>query len=168
MLENTISEENVNYLQEYFQNPFTVFRKKILHVFDGCPDISLNDMIRAKFDSATRKTKNFMETELKAVEGNSLIEVICQNNYIRSLGIGEADFDGIAMPKHNKEEALKLSETCSELTEADKERTRKEVKKRMDDEAEIIKKLKNNVTNNVIKSNEQWKFKFMTGNNSIQ
>ena len=143
MLENTISEENVNYLQEYFQNPFTVFRKKNLHVFDGCPDISLNDMIREKFDSATRKTKMFMETELKAVEENSLIEVVCQNNYIRSLGVGEADFDGIAMPKHNKEEALKLSKTCSELTEADKERIRKEVKKRMNDEAEIIEKLKN-------------------------
>ena len=106
MLENTISEENVNYLQEYFQNPFTVFRKKNLHVFDGCPDISLNDMIREKFDSATRKTKKFMETELKAVEENSLIEVVCQNNYIRSLGVGEADFDGIAMPKHNREEAF--------------------------------------------------------------
>ena len=37
----------------------------------------------------------------------------------------------------------KLSKTCSELTEADKERIRKEVKKRMDDEAEIIEKLKN-------------------------
>ena len=143
MLENTISEENVNYLQEYFQYPFTVFRKKILHVFDGCPDIRLNDMIREKFDTATRKTKKFMETELKASEQNSLIEVICQNSYIRSLGVGEVDFNGIVMPKHNKEEALKLANNYSELTEADKERIRKELKKRMDDEAEIIEKLKN-------------------------
>ena len=143
MLENTISEENVNYLQEYFQYPFTVFRKKILHVFDGCHDIRLNDMIREKFDTATRKTKKFMETELKASEQNTLIEVICQNNDIRSLGVGEVDFDGIVMPTHNKEEALKLAKNCSELTEADKERIRKEVKKRMGDEDEIIEKLKN-------------------------
>ena len=47
------------------------------------------------------------------------------------------------MPTHNKEEALKLAKNCSELTEADKERIRKEVKKRMDDEDEIIEKLKN-------------------------
>ena len=72
MLESTISEENVNYLQEYFQYPFTVFRKKILHIFDGCSDIKLNDMITGKFDTATRKAEEFMETELKASEQNSL------------------------------------------------------------------------------------------------
>ena len=74
---------------------------------------------------------------------NSLIEVIHQNSYIRSLGVREVYFDGIAMPKHNKDETLKLVKNYNELTEADKERIRKEVKKRMDDETEIIEKLKN-------------------------
>ena len=142
-LENTISEENVNYLQEYFQSAFTLFRKKILHVFDGCPDIRLNDIMKEKFDTATRITKEFIQTKLKASKKDSLIEVICKNNYIRSLGVVEKDFDGIVMPEHNKEKAYKLAENCSEVNEDDKARIEKEIKKRMDDEAEIIEKLKN-------------------------
>ena len=67
MLENTISEENVNYLQEYFQNPFKIFRKNFLHVFDGCPDSRLNKMIREKFDTAARKMKKYIETELNSL-----------------------------------------------------------------------------------------------------
>ena len=143
MLENTISEENVDYLQEYFENPFSVFRQKILHVYEGCPDIRLNDMIREKFDTATRETREFIEKKLRASEQSSLIEVICHNDHIRSLGVGEVDFDGIDMPKNNKEETLKLAKYCSELCEVDKERIEREVKKRMDDETEIIEKLKN-------------------------
>ena len=138
MLENTISQENVNYLQEYFQDPFRVFRKKILHVFDGCPDIKLNDMIRQKFDTATRKLREFTEKELKVSEERSLIQVICQNKYIRSLGVGEVDFDDIAMPKCNKQETLDLARSHREISEAEKEK----IKKRMDDETEIIEKLK--------------------------
>ena len=64
MLEDTISEEIVNYLQEYFQGPFSVFRKELLHIFDGCPDIELKDMVRKKFDTATRKSQDFIETGL--------------------------------------------------------------------------------------------------------
>ena len=45
MLEDTISEEIVNYLQEYFQGPFSVFRKELLHIFDGCPDIELKEWL---------------------------------------------------------------------------------------------------------------------------
>ena len=142
MLENTISEENLNYLQEYFQNPFSVFRKKILHVFNGCPDIRLNDMIRQKFDNAVMKTKIFLEKELKVSEKKFLIKEICQNSYIRSLGVGEVDFDGIAMPKDNRKEAWKLVRMYAEPTKAVVGRMKNEVQKRMDDEVEIIEKLK--------------------------
>ena len=142
MLKNTISKDNMNYLQEYFQFLFRVFRKIILHVFDGCPEIRLNDIIREKFDAATRKIREFTEKELKASEQSSLIQVICQNDYIRSLGVGEIDFDGIVMPKYNNEQTLDLAKSCSELSEAEKERIKKDVKKRMDDESEIIEKLK--------------------------
>ena len=142
MLEDSISEESVNYLQEYFQDPFSVFRKKILHVFDGCPDIRLNDLIREKFDTATRKTKDFIETDLMSSKQNSLIQVICQNNYLRSLGVGEVDFDRIVMPEYNKEKTVNLVESCCELSQAEKEKIEEEVKKRMEDETEIIEKLK--------------------------
>ena len=67
MLENTINKENVNYLQEYFQNPFKVFTKIFLHVFDGCPDSRLNKMIREKFDTAAKKMKKYIETELNSL-----------------------------------------------------------------------------------------------------
>ena len=142
MLKNTISKDNVNYLQEYFQYPFRVFRKKILHVFDGCPEIRLNDIIREKFGAATRKIREFAEKELQASEHSSLIQVICQNDYIRSLGVGEIDFDGIVMPEYNNGQTLDLAESCSKLSETEKERIKKDVKKRMDDESEIIEKLK--------------------------
>ena len=72
----------MNYIQEYFHFPPFVFRKKIEHVFDGCTDIRLNDMIRIKFDTAVRKTKEFKESELRASKYSSLTQIICQNNYI--------------------------------------------------------------------------------------
>ena len=143
MLENTANEENFNYLVEYFGDCFKVFRKKILHVFDGCPDIRLNDMIREKFNTAVRKIREFTEDELKASKQSSLIQVICQNNYIRSLGVGEKDFDGIVLPKYNNKETSNLVKSYGELPVVGKEKIEKESRKRMDDESEIIKKLKN-------------------------
>lgn len=120
MLENKITIENGIYITEYFERPFVVFRKKLAHVFDGCTDIRLNDVIRVKFDIAIRKTKEFIETELRAIEHSSLIQVVCQNLFIKSLGIGEVDFDGNVMPNHDQEEALKLAQSCSELAESEK------------------------------------------------
>ena len=120
MLENTISEENGNYIQEYFQYLFVVFRKNILHVFDGCTDIRLNDMIKEKFGPVIRTTNEFMKKDFRVSEHSSLIQVTCQNNYIKCLGIGEVDFDGIAIPNHDQEEVLKLARTCNELTEPEK------------------------------------------------
>ena len=70
----------MNYIQEHFHFPLFVFRKKIEYAFDDCTDIRLNDMIRLKFDTAVRKTKEFIESELRASKYSSLI--ICQNNYI--------------------------------------------------------------------------------------
>ena len=127
MLDKTINEENVNYIQEYFQDPFKVLEEKIFHVFDGCPNIRLKDMIREKFDTAVRKTRTFIKMELTPSKRSSLIQVICQNKHIRSLGVGEIDFDGIDMPKYNKAGAFQALE---------------EVKQRIVDETEIIEKLK--------------------------
>ena len=124
-LDNTMSEEAVNYLQEYFRYPFKIFRKKILHVFEGA-DIKLNDLIQEKFVIATRKTKELIGKYLKPSRRCSLIQVICQNSYIRSLGVGEADFDGIIMPE--KEKFWLLNEVKAQ--------------KRMHDETVIIEKLK--------------------------
>ena len=143
MLENTTDDENLNYLKEYFRDCFKVFRKKILHVFDGCPDIRLNDMIREKFNTAIRKIRKFTEKELKTSEQSSLIQVICQNNYIRSLGVGEKDFAGIVLPKYNKKETLNLLNSYSDLSVVVKEMIEKEERKRIDDESEVIEKLKN-------------------------
>ena len=94
-----------------------------MHVFEGCSDIKLNDLIQERFVIATRKTKRFIEKDLEPSKQHSLIQVICQNSYIRSLGVGEADFDGIIMPEYEQDRT-------------------EEVKKRMDDETEIIEKLK--------------------------
>ena len=137
-LETTTTEETVDYLQEYFRYPLKVFKKKILHVFDGCPDIRLNDFIQEQFVTATRKAKQFIETDLQPSKQLSLIQVICQNNYIRSLGVGEANFDGIIMPKYERGKSSKFILDYSELAEAEKEM----VQRRMDDETEIIEKLK--------------------------
>ena len=128
MFNTTLSEENIVYIQEYFSHPDRVFRRKILHVFDGYPQIRLDDMIRKKFEAATKKLKEFLETDLQVSEQLPLIEVICRNDFIRSLGIGEADFDGIVMPQVNNDEPSEMIE--------------KEVKKRMKDEIDIIEKLK--------------------------
>ena len=137
MLDNKMSEETVNYLQGYFRHPFKIFRKKIVHVFEGCSDIRLNDLIQEKFVTATRITKKFIEKDLKPSKEHSLIQVICQNSYIRSLGVGEADFVGIIMPKY--ETLFKYNYI---LSKAARKSIEEEVKKRMDDETEIIEKLK--------------------------
>ena len=144
MLEDDISEENIDYLKDYFRKPFLVFKKKILHVLDGCPDINLNEIMRQQFDVAARNIR-YLE-ELKASDEKPLIEVICKCQHIRSLGIGDADFDGIEMPKFNKYEASKLATNPDDLTKDDKERIEKEVKKRVEDENEIIKQFKELVT----------------------
>ena len=138
MLEGDITEENINYLKEYFRKLFLVFKKKILHVLDGCPDIRLNEMMKQKFDAAVRKIR-YLE-ELKASKEKPLVEVICKSQYIRSLGIGETDFDGIEMPKFNKCEASKLA------TNPDNFMKDEEVARRMEDENEIIKQLKELIT----------------------
>ena len=144
MLEDDISEENIDYLKEYFSKPFLVFKTKILHVLDGSPDINLNEIMRQQFDVAARKIR-YLE-ELKASDEKPLIEVICKCQHIRSLGIGDADFEGIEMPKFNKYEASKLAANPDDLAKDDKERIEKAVKKRVEDENEIIKQFKELVT----------------------
>ena len=118
-----------------------------MHIFDGCTDIRLNDMIGEKFDIATRQTSEYIKTDLNASEKSSLIQVICQKNYIKSLGIRELDFDGITMPNYNQEEALKLAKTCNEPTEPEKKGFKK-ITRRIEDETEIIEKLKNPIAEN--------------------
>ena len=140
MLEDDITEENINYLKEYFEKPFLVFKKKILHVLEGCSDIKLNEMMRQKFDTAARKIRHL--EELQASKEAPLIEMICKCQFIRSLGVGIADFEGIEMPKFNKCDASKLATNSDDLTKDDKERIEKEVKKRIEDENEIIEQLK--------------------------
>ena len=144
MLEDDIAEENINYLKEYFEKLFLVFNKKILHVLDGCSDIRLHEMMRQKFDTAVRKIR-YLE-ELQASNEASLIEVICKCQFIRSLGVGIADFEGIEMPKFNKYDVSKLAANTDDLTKDDKERIEKETKKRMEDENEIIEQVQEFIT----------------------
>ena len=146
MLEDHLTEENVNYLKEYFRKPFQVFKKKILHVLDECPDIRLNDMMKVTFDTAVRKISDLLENELQVSNEKPLIEVICKCQYIRSLGIGEVDFDGIQMPEFNKDEASKLAKNSDDLTKHDKEKIERGVQKRMEDEGDIINKVKALIT----------------------
>ena len=133
MLDKTISEENVHYIQMYFEDPFKVLEEKIFHVFDGCTNIRLKDMIREKFDTALAKTTRFIKMELTASRQSSLFQVICQNKHIRSLGVGELDFDGIDMPKYYNAEGFQTKT----------ESLKGEVKKGMTDEKDFIEKLKN-------------------------
>ena len=146
MLEDDLTEENINYLKEYFQKPFRVFKKKILHVLDECPDIRLNDMMKVKFDSAVRKISDLLEKELQASNEKTLIEVICKCQFIRSLGIGEVDFDEIQMPEFSEDEASKLTRNSDDLTKHNKEKMELEVQKLMEDENDIIKKVKALIT----------------------
>ena len=76
MLEDDLTEKNINYLKEYFRKPFQVFKKKILHDLDECPDIRLNDMMKVKFDTAVRKISDLLEKELQASNEKPLIKVL--------------------------------------------------------------------------------------------
>ena len=147
MLDNDINEADVNYIKEYFSHPFNVFKKKILHVFDGCQDIRINDMIRVKFDKAISEIKQSMKSDLQASHERSLIEVMCQNRSIKSLGIGEKDFDGIVMPKFDKSQAFRFAELSAYPPDNERCMIESEISKRMTDENGIVKKLKNLITN---------------------
>ena len=146
MLGDDVTEERICYIKEYFEKPFLVFKKKILHVIDGCPDINLNEMLKVKFDTAVRKIRYLLEQEIQASKEIPIVEVICKCQYIRSLGIGEGDFDGIEMPKFSKHEDPKLATNSVDFTIEDEQRIKKEVKKRMADENEIINKLRALIT----------------------
>ena len=115
-----------------------------MHVLDGCSDIRLHEMMRQKFDTAVRKIR-YLE-ELQASNEASLIEVICKCQFIRSLGVGIADFEEIEMPKFNKYDVSKLVANTDDLTKDDKGRIEKEIKKRMEDENEIIEQVKELIT----------------------
>ena len=114
MLDN-IDDEKVKYIQEYFHHPFDVFEKKILHVFDSCQDIRLNDIIREKFDAAVKKIKQSLEYDLQTSCQKSLTEVMCQNQLIIWLGIGEKDFAGILMPNFNGGDASSIATLSNPL-----------------------------------------------------
>ena len=147
MVDIDICEEKSNYMQEYFSFPLKIFRKKMLHVFDGCPDIRLNNLVKEKFDTAARKIKEIFKNNLQPSEKSLLIEVICQNSFIRKLGISQEKFDGIIMPQMSKDKPQKfVTISCNSLSENGTERTEKEVKKRMQDETDIIEKLKISVS----------------------
>ena len=147
MLDNDINEEDVNYIKEYFLHPFDVFKKKILHVFDACQDIRMNDMIRVKFDKAVSEIKRSLKSDLQASHERSLTEVMCQNPSIKSLGIGETDFDGIEMPKFNKRQASWFDELFTYPPDSERYMIENEITKRMTDENNIVKKLTNLITN---------------------
>ena len=142
MLEDDVTDESIYYIKEYFQKPFLVFKKKILHVLDGCPDINLNEMMRVKFDTAVRKIRCLLDEEIQASKEIPIVEVICKCQYVRSLGIGEGDFDGIEMPEFSKNEVPKLVTNSADFTLEEEVKIKKEVQKRMADENEIINKLK--------------------------
>ena len=127
----------------YFFHPFDAFEKKFLHVFDACQDIKLNDMIRVKFDTIIRRIKQSLKFDLQASYQKSLTEVMCQSQSIRCLGIGEKDFDGIVMPISNKNQAARLAKLSAYPPENERGVIESKVKKRMEEENDIVKKLKN-------------------------
>ena len=141
-LDYNLSEENSMYVHGYLTRPFEAFRNKISHVLNDCTDIKLNELIKENFDIALREMKEFFETNLQPSEQLPLIEVICRNSFIRSLGIGEADFDGIVMPQDSKDKTSELNISCDGLFESGKKGVKKDVKKRMQDETDIIEKSK--------------------------
>ena len=149
MLEKDINDENLDYIQKYFQQPFDVFREKISHVFDGCQNIRLNDMMREEFDAALKKMKQSLQYDLQASPEKSLTEVMCQNQSIRSLGIGEKDFAGIAMPSCNTR-PYTLHQCSTSLPDIETSMINKKFRKRMEDEEVIIKK----VINLIMKTDE--------------
>ena len=148
MLSDDISEENITYIQDYFSEPFCVFRKKISDIFDNCLDIQLSDMIKEKFDDATKIIKKVFENSLQVSEQLPLIEAICRDSFVRSLGIGEADFEDIVMPVVRKSIPSELNINCDGSSESEQESIKKEVKKRMQDETDIIEKLKALISEN--------------------
>ena len=123
-----IDNENVNYIKKYFNHPFDVFKNKISHVFDSCQDIRLNDMIREKFDAAVKDIKQSLEHDLQTSCEKSLTEVMCQNQLIKRLGIGENDFAGILMPNFNGADASSTATLSNSLPENE-------------DKKDIVKKL---------------------------
>ena len=146
MLNEGINEENATYVKEYFFHPFRAFEKKISHVFDACHDIKLNDMIRVKFDTNIRRIKQSLKFALQASYQKSLTEIMCQSQSIRCLGIGEKDFDGIIMPESNKNQAARLAKLSAYPPENERGVIESEVKKRMAEEDDIVKKLINLIT----------------------
>ena len=135
MLNEGINEENVNYVKKYFFHPFDVFEKKILHVFDACQDIKLNEMIRVRFNTILRRIKQSLKFDLQVSYQKSLTELMCQSQSIRGLGIGERDFNGIEMPKSKENNIVKkltnliakTDEVITDVTLAEQEEIKEKV-----------------------------------------
>ena len=100
------NDDHVNYVRQYFQDPFQVFKEKIFHVIEGCSYIKFGAMAKDNFEKVLENIKKLFYNKFKPEKESSLIEVICRDKYIRSLGFGEFDFSEIIMPEIENEKRI--------------------------------------------------------------
>ena len=127
MVTNSIdTKESKEYLTVYFNSPFTAFEIKIKEVIDANKNLDIDARLERKFKASVRELAEWLK-ELEPLEEKTLVDVICEAQIAINYGIGKSDFNTIKVPQTS----MKLEKRYKELN-----------KKRMSDEAEIIKKLK--------------------------
>ena len=87
--------------------------------------------------------KHSLQSDLQASHEKSLTDLMCQNQSIRWLGIGEKDFTGIALAIFNRAQVSRLNQSSTYLPDNDMLMIENQVRKSTEDENDIIKKLTN-------------------------
>ena len=87
--------------------------------------------------------KHSLQSDLQASHEKSLTDLMCQNQSIRWLGIGEKDFTGIALAIFNRAQVSRLNQSSTYLPDNDRLMIENQVRKSTEDENDIIKKLTN-------------------------
>ncbi|XP_065642867.1 interferon-induced very large GTPase 1-like [Hydra vulgaris] len=101
---NSLTDLNINYLKDYFHNPFDVFENKIRDILNACPNINVKKILKSNLNLQISKTELCIKN-LIAKKEIDLISQLCKEPHIIGLGIGKSDFCSIQMPNEgNREE----------------------------------------------------------------
>ena len=167
--DDSANDDHVKYVQQYFEYPFQVFNKKIFHVIEGCPYIKLGTMAKEKLEKVIENITKLFNNKIKPEENSSLIEVICKDEYIRSLGFSEYDFREITMAEFENKKRMEHEQVIIDaLKNLMCVTGGVDIELGPEQEREIKKKLVADISNHLFQCQKRCPFCFASCNESHQ
>ncbi|XP_065643331.1 interferon-induced very large GTPase 1-like [Hydra vulgaris] len=145
---NPTSDEEISFLKTYFNEPFVSFKDKISQVIDDNEESNISKEFNLKLNAIIEKLKTECLNKFEPDRNKTLKVNICEYSVIKTLGIGEVDFDNIFTPNFEKrmEDEKELIEKLASLFES---ADNNEVKLSFKEELNLKEQLKNDIKNHL-------------------